>query len=71
MLQDRGGGSRHFVARIVSADRLEEERAVARMFRAIGIMREAFSDPAEARRWESEQASLWRYGPPLPPAQSD
>lgn len=43
---------------VVDADELSEARAVARMFRSIGIMREAFSSDAEAAQWNREQERL-------------
>lgn len=71
MMQYGGDGNRLFAARVVPADKLEEERAVARMFRSIGVMREAFSDPRQARAWEMEQASLWQQREqPRQPGQS-
>lgn len=71
MKQYGGGETRQFVARVVPPDRLVEERAIARLFRAVGIMREAFSDLAQAQAWESEQAALWQHEPPSLPTQSD
>lgn len=55
--------ARPYAARVVAQAQLSEAKAIARMFRSVGIMREAFSDPAEAARWDLEQQLLWRSEP--------
>lgn len=50
---------RPYAAMVVHPSDLEEARAVARMFRAVGIMREAFSSVHDARAWEHHQEELW------------
>lgn len=60
-----GAKTAHFSRAIVVSDSdLEEARRVAAFFRAIGVLREAFSDPDEAARWDQEMAKLFDQQPP-------
>lgn len=45
-------------AYVVPSNELQDAKRLARFFLSIGVLREAFSDPDEAARWEREQASM-------------
>lgn len=53
---------------VVSPDELPEAKRVARFFCSIGVLREAFSDPDEAARWDRAWSEA--FAQPVPPEES-